>query len=87
MWTIWIERNDMVFNHTQWHEARVKQRIWNKLIIYGKIEWKRMNELITTNSFAAMALLQRFDRTWGARSVLCWRHNLRIEWNWKRNKR
>ena len=75
MWTIWIERNDMVFNQTQWHEARVKQRIWNELIIYGKIEWKRMNDLITTNKFAAMVLLQRFDKSWGARSVLCKRHN------------
>ena len=51
MWTIWIERNDKVFNQTQWHEARVKQRIWNELIIYSKMAWKRVNELIKINNF------------------------------------
>ena len=40
MWTIWIERNDKVFNHTQWHESRVEQRIWDELIIYSKMAWK-----------------------------------------------
>ena len=38
--TICIERNDKVFNHEQWHESKVKQRIWDELIIYAKVVWK-----------------------------------------------
>ena len=44
LWTIWIERNDKVFNHEQWHESKVKQKIWDELIIYAKVAWKRVVE-------------------------------------------
>jgi hypothetical protein len=37
LWTIWIERNDRVFNQEQWHVSRVKHRIWDELIIYAKV--------------------------------------------------
>ena len=37
LWTIWIECNDKVFNHEQWHESKVKHRIWDKLVIYTKV--------------------------------------------------
>ena len=30
---------------------------------------------------------QGFDKTWGARNVLCRRNNLQIKWNWKRQRR
>jgi hypothetical protein len=32
-----------------------------------------------------MVMLQGFNNTWGATNVLCRRHNLHIEWNWKKN--
>ena len=41
-------------------------------------------EHIKINSFSAVAMLQGFDKMWGARIVLCRRRNLHIEWNWKR---
>ena len=31
-----------------------------------------------------MAILLGFDQIWWARNVLCRRHNLHIEWNWRR---
>ena len=55
LWTIWIERNDKVFNHEQRHESKVKQRIWDELIIYSKTAWKRVLEQI--------AVFQGFDKT------------------------
>ena len=84
LWTIWIERNDKVFNQVEWHISKVKHRIWDELIIYAKAAWKRVVEQIRISRFSAMALLQGFDKSWGARSVLCRRHNMHIEWNWKR---
>ena len=87
LWTIWIERNDKVFNHEQWHESKVKQRNWDELIIYAKAAWKRVLEHIKTSNFLVAATTQGFDKTWGARSVLCRRHNLHMEWNWNRQNR
>ena len=30
-----------MFNQAQWHEAKLKQHIWDALIIYAKMTWKR----------------------------------------------
>ena len=84
LWTVWIERNDKVFNHEQWHEAKVKHRIWDELIIYTKATWERVIKHIKISSFSAVAMLQGSDQTWGARNVLCRKNNLHITWNWKR---
>ena len=75
-----------MFNQVEWHLSRVKHRIWDELIIYAKAAWKRVVEQIRISRFSATALLLAFDRTWGARNVLCKRHNMQIEWNWKRQR-
>ena len=85
LWTIWIERNDKVFNQEQWHVSKVKQRIWDDLIIYAKAAWNQVLNHIKISSISVVALLQGFDKTWGAWSVLCRRRNLHIAWNWKRH--
>ena len=63
MWTIWIKRNDKVFNHGQWHESKVKHKIWDELIIYAKATWNRVIEQIKISSFFVVAMLQGFDKT------------------------
>ena len=84
IWTIWIERNDKVFNHEQWHETKVKHQIWEEtyLLCHGGLEagFRRYQDC----RFSEVAILLGFDKTWGARNVLCKRHNLHIEWNWRR---
>lgn len=55
-----------------------KHQIWNELIIYAKSVWKRVMAQIKISSFLAEAMLKAFDKTWGARNVLCRHHNLRI---------
>ena len=84
LWTIWIECNDKVFNHEQWHESKVKHMIWDELITYAKAAWEQVIKHIKISSFSATAMIQGFDQTWGARNVLCRRNNLHIVWNWKR---
>jgi hypothetical protein len=63
LWIIWIERNIKVFNREQWHEAEVKHKIWDELIIYVKATWKRVLKQIKTSSFSTVAMLQGIDKT------------------------
>ena len=70
-----------------WHECKVKMRIWDELIVYGIAAWKRVVEQIKISRFSALAMLQGSDQTWGARNVLCRRHNMHVEWNWKKHSR
>ena len=65
-----------MFNHEQCHESKVKHRIQDELIICAKATWERVIKQIKINNFFVVAMLQGFDQTWGARNVLCRRHNL-----------
>ena len=60
LWTIWIERNDTVFNHEQWHESKVKHRIWDELVMCAKAAWKRVIKQIKISSFFRYGLAPRF---------------------------
>ena len=84
LWTIWVERNDKVFSQEQWQESKVKSRIWEELLMHAHTAWQRVLKLIKLSRFLARAILHGFDSTWGARQVLCQRHLLVIEWNWRR---
>ena len=83
LWSIWIERNDKVFNQEQWHISKVKHKIWDELIIYAQVAWKRVLEQINKCRISAATLVQGFDKSWGDRQVLCRRHDMHIMWNWK----
>ena len=61
--TILIEHNDKVFNHKQWHESKIKHRIWDELIMYAMVAWKWVIKQIKISSCSAMSLLQGFDKT------------------------
>ena len=52
--------------------------------MYAKVAWNQVVEQIRISRISAVAMLQGFDKTWGARNNLCRRHNMHIEWNWKR---
>jgi hypothetical protein len=56
LWTIWIKRNNRVFNLEQWHVSRVKHHIWDELIIYAKAAWNQVVKLIKISKFSAEAL-------------------------------
>lgn len=83
LWTIWIDINHKVFNNTQWHETKVKHFIWDELMMHAKLTRARVLEFIEISPFSTVALLEGFDKTWGARGVLCRRDNLEVIWNWK----
>ena len=83
LWTIWIECNDKVFNYEQWHAFKVKHQIWEKFIVYAIAAWNRVKEQIKINKLSVVALLQGFDKTWGAKNVLCKRYSMHIDWKLK----
>ena len=62
-WTILIECNDKVFNHEQWHESKVKHRIWDELIIYVEAAWERVLKQIKINNLFVVTMLQDIDET------------------------
>jgi len=41
IWTIWIERIDLVFNNARWDYFNVQGTIWEALINYGKAKWDK----------------------------------------------
>ena len=69
LWTIWVERNDKVFNDEQWHLTRVKHRIWDELILYAKAAWNKVLKQIKICPLSAMTTLQGFDQSWGGRGT------------------
>lgn len=78
-----IERNDEVFNHTQWHESKFKYVIWDELIVYIKMASLRVIKCIKI-SVSSAAHLNGFVQIWCARGVFYRCDNLKIDWNWKR---
>ena len=85
-WTKWIECNDRVFNHEQWHESKVKHIIWDDLDMYAKVARERFIKFVKICVYSTAALLKDLDQTSRARNVLCRRTNLHIIWKWKRQR-
>jgi hypothetical protein len=44
IWTLWIVRNDVVFNHTVWPKAKVEVIIWWSLIDYEWATWFKLQQ-------------------------------------------
>jgi hypothetical protein len=40
LWTIWVERNDLVFNHKQWFQHHVESFVCGHLLDYGGLTWE-----------------------------------------------
>jgi hypothetical protein len=40
VWTLWTERNDVIFNDIKWSRPKLLQRIWLGLIDFGRLEWE-----------------------------------------------
>jgi hypothetical protein len=40
VWQLWLERNDVAFNHIRWPREKLIQRIWLGLTDYGRLDWE-----------------------------------------------
>lgn len=39
LWSLWIERNEKVYDNITWMPDKLTQTIWNGMIDYGWVEW------------------------------------------------
>ncbi len=44
--TLWIERNDLVFNNKRWNVVKIHKIILDALLDYGRAAWNRCMKLI-----------------------------------------
>jgi hypothetical protein len=42
--TIWIESNDFMFNNIKWHDAKLKQVMWDNFIKCNRLEWQHVQQ-------------------------------------------
>jgi hypothetical protein len=42
--TIWIEGNDLMFNNIKWHDAKLKQVMWDNLFKCNRLEWQHVQQ-------------------------------------------
>jgi hypothetical protein len=70
MWTIWNERNDLVFNNNKWHEAKLRKVMWEGLIDYKTFEWQHVLQQIQKNPNNDNTILEDFDMVWGSHHAI-----------------
>jgi hypothetical protein len=70
MWTIWNERNDLVFNN-KWHEAKLQKVMWEGLIDYKTFEWQHVLQQIQKNPNNDNIILENFNMVWGSHHAIC----------------
>jgi hypothetical protein len=80
LWSIWIARNDLVFNHIRWHHNKIMSTIWQGFIDYGRGDWNKTRAQIAKKPASAANVLARFDEKWGDYDVICTRNDMRVSW-------
>lgn len=64
LWTLWIERNDVVFNSLHWCPSKLQQSIWLGVIDYGRVEWEVVGKLKSKNLERGNLAKTRFTVRW-----------------------
>ncbi len=62
MWTITIERIDLVFVNARWDYFNIQETIWEALVNYGKAKWDKCFRSIKLSLTKGMNYLDRFDK-------------------------
>jgi hypothetical protein len=87
IWTIWLARNDKVFNHEDWAQERVEQTIWNSLVDYGRSAWVNTVTRLTKDPTSRGKALEKFDHNWGKYPIICSREGMKVTWVCRRPTR
>lgn len=80
LWTIWIQRNAMVFDEQVWSDSQSTEIAWLTMLDYGKIAWQNTLKKIEKHPELENALLKSFDRSWLSRKVFGNRKELQVYW-------
>lgn len=65
MWTIWMERNGLIFYKNMWDVKKTEELIWRDLLEYVKIAWKGAEK-----GAIYMDSLGNYDSMWGGQDLL-----------------
>jgi hypothetical protein len=74
LWSVWIARNDIVFNHVAWSQQRMRGIIWSSLFEYGRLAWLKVQN--AKSKEAQTQALDRFDSTWTQNEFLSHREGM-----------
>lgn len=70
VWTLWIARNDMVFNGNKWNQQKILHTIWLGLVDYSRLAWNSLK----------VQPIEVFCESWGRSNVLATVVNGRPKW-------
>jgi hypothetical protein len=80
LWTLWVARNEEVFNQYSWHRTKIELIIWQGLVDYGRGDWAKAVALIRKDLDKSEKALVRFDEDWGQYETICKREGMRVTW-------
>lgn len=80
LWQIWIERNRVIFQNESWSHERVIHLIWQGMVDYAVIEWKKLGSADRTRHTLEANRVE-FDALWGSQNLLYDRVDGRIQWH------
>jgi hypothetical protein len=69
LWTLWIERNDKVFNDCSWTNEKRTGKIWSGMLDYGRMEWSRVKAMKASHPTKAIAETAQFMARRGRNNV------------------
>ena len=82
LWTLWIQRNEAIFENKRRRDEKVGATIWQGITDYGRAEWSKVKEKLRKNATAGMKFLRQFDNTWMKSRFFGVRQGLEVKW-WK----
>ena len=80
LWCIWLSGNAKVFDGSSWPDPKSRNFLWEALLDYGRIAWKKtlIEVKRASNHEMALSILKGFDSVWMCRSILGTRLNFRL---------
>ena len=63
--------------------SRLRTSYGNECIVYGEASWKKGFQRIEECPLMKASVIEEFDSSSGARSILCRHHGITLSWNWK----
>lgn len=82
IWVIWIPRNAKACNSEQWTEDRIKELIWQGILLgYSKIAWANTVKGLERDDKGHSQ--SGFDVIWARRKIICSREDRKVTWQFR----
>jgi hypothetical protein len=78
LWSMWIARNQCIFNQVRWRPEMVYNLLWSGLLKYGQATLSRTCARIIKDPSATDKALKKFDTEWGRWKSICSRQRMTI---------